>query len=533
MKKSTKHIDDLFKEELGNYAETPPPAGWDALEKRLGTAATPLIPARWLGYVVVASLLVVVGTTVAVNKYNSEKQQLAQTETGLTKISTPAAQEEGIAGSKADNENNTAVNENNTAVSSGTGAAANGTTESVGTPLTEHNIAGNNQIGAQSVGNSSKRTVIYNSSGKPVTKVSSTNKNNGPVFAATDQPGGASRPDGLQTVGSSKDNEWNAGSIANGNQQAATKGTQAENNPAVLNAGTANSTSDAQTEQKKDSAGKKKMTIARVVPPKPKKQRTVNLFEAGIKGGYETGFNNDAAKKIVVAPYLQVNVSDRLAIVLQPSVKTSFLNTRRIGTPASYYDVNPDGKSAQSGSSTPINIIGGGVLYMTKYHYTESHDSIVKTSTLNRSYMEFEVPVLVKYNLDKNFSAYGGVNIAYSKAVSIVERTNNIPNINVAKDTFVITATPAQAEPLPVRSVISYSGNSIASYSGPQYAANQGSEVRLGYMVGFSYEYSRRWLFDALVQQGFAKAKQVGGYDINTTLSAPYVRLMLGYKLTK
>lgn len=35
MEEQQKHIDDLFREELGNYAETPPAAVWDALEPRL------------------------------------------------------------------------------------------------------------------------------------------------------------------------------------------------------------------------------------------------------------------------------------------------------------------------------------------------------------------------------------------------------------------------------------------------------------------------------------------------------------------
>src|SRR4051812_24694989 len=33
-----KNIDDLFKEQLGDYTETPPPAAWGALEKKLKAA---------------------------------------------------------------------------------------------------------------------------------------------------------------------------------------------------------------------------------------------------------------------------------------------------------------------------------------------------------------------------------------------------------------------------------------------------------------------------------------------------------------
>src|SRR5262249_18299859 len=35
MEHTEKNIDDLFRDELGDYAETPPPAAWGALEKKL------------------------------------------------------------------------------------------------------------------------------------------------------------------------------------------------------------------------------------------------------------------------------------------------------------------------------------------------------------------------------------------------------------------------------------------------------------------------------------------------------------------
>jgi len=35
MEENKRHIDDFLRDELGNYTETPPPAVWDDLEKRL------------------------------------------------------------------------------------------------------------------------------------------------------------------------------------------------------------------------------------------------------------------------------------------------------------------------------------------------------------------------------------------------------------------------------------------------------------------------------------------------------------------
>jgi hypothetical protein len=52
-------------------------------------------------------------------------------------------------------------------------------------------------------------------------------------------------------------------------------------------------------------------------------------------------------------------------------------------------------------------------------------------------------------------------------------------------------------------------------------------------MLGVSYEYSKRWLVDALIQQNPANKDIRGGADINVPLSATYFRLSVGYKLTK
>ena len=60
MGQHSKHIDNLFKDELGAYAETPPPMAWDALEKRLDKLpprGAAINPGKALYLVMVTSLL--------------------------------------------------------------------------------------------------------------------------------------------------------------------------------------------------------------------------------------------------------------------------------------------------------------------------------------------------------------------------------------------------------------------------------------------------------------------------------------------
>jgi hypothetical protein len=68
MEEGKKHIDDLFREELGNYQEAPPPAVWASLDQRLPVAGSAHPPAggavaadapsrRWLWYLLLLALL--------------------------------------------------------------------------------------------------------------------------------------------------------------------------------------------------------------------------------------------------------------------------------------------------------------------------------------------------------------------------------------------------------------------------------------------------------------------------------------------
>lgn len=66
MEEGKKHIDDLFREQLGSYRETPGDHVWSDLERRLaqkddGGAAAPVRSYRWMGYVMLLAALVMLG----------------------------------------------------------------------------------------------------------------------------------------------------------------------------------------------------------------------------------------------------------------------------------------------------------------------------------------------------------------------------------------------------------------------------------------------------------------------------------------
>lgn len=258
-------------------------------------------------------------------------------------------------------------------------------------------------------------------------------------------------------------------------------------------------------------------------------------LEAGMKGGYEGGFNNGAAHKGVVSPYIQCNLSPKFSIMSQPSIKASYVGNRNLSGNGTYYKADAGtSKFIDSGLTFVPDTSGTGSYYWRRnYEYTQTHDSISKTYALGGEYLEFELPILIKYAITAKLSVYGGVNIIYSKLVDVSENTYTSNSITETAAPFTLAPITSTAPPPPsMSSVFSYSGKPISSYTGPLYAST-GDLLRLGYMLGFSYEYTKRWLLDVLVQQASVSAKIQGGYNTNSALSTPYFRLTIGYRIIK
>ena len=255
-------------------------------------------------------------------------------------------------------------------------------------------------------------------------------------------------------------------------------------------------------------------------------------FEYGVKGGVETGFNAKAANKFVVSPYLQYNISDRFSILTQPSAKLSHVNQSGVGDSRSYND-NSRGKFTETDSGAVYFVVPVGassvVIRDTLRKYNYAYDSIVKSYSTGGTYMEVELPLLLQYKISKRLSVYGGANMLFSKYTSIKENTNDY-----TANFKTITISPAgNGAQTPSAANLHLPGTPISQYSGPLYPAQKGDLFRMGYMLGFSYEYKKRWLFDALVQQAMVKPNYEAGVNTNAPLAMPYFRLTLGYKLTK
>lgn len=256
-------------------------------------------------------------------------------------------------------------------------------------------------------------------------------------------------------------------------------------------------------------------------------------FVFGIKGGLESGFSLNAGNKVLIAPYIRYNLSEKVGIQLQPALKVGRLSTRTIGPAAYYHDIHAgSGQYELTGTSLVYLVFSGDTLVRRDYTYTEKYDSIIKQNQVGGTYAEVELPILLQYQAGKRLSVYGGINTVLGKRFSIEEKTKTYRDVTATGQGFSLTRLNEPAI-LPPSNGVVYTSSPLSSYGGAQYPANSGSILRMGYMLGVSYELKKRWSVDAAVQQCFLQKNIQGGYNVNKVLSAPYFRVTLGYRLTK
>ncbi|MBX2907550.1 MAG: hypothetical protein KF744_16005 [Taibaiella sp.] len=504
MKHAKKHIDDLFREKLGDYAEVPPADSWSDLDARLDvlTPAVPHTPLHWLGHVGMVSVIAVLGVSV-LSRFVSDRAGISA-----------GAGSEGVAKVEVANPMASEIVAQNSA-------------GEVAVPEAENAVAGNvaEIADAESIG---------------VDK------------SAGGEPKGSMAGVSLSNRGKSKAHKALSRVLLSekkGSKVNRTEGTSQQEivpNSSSKNANDNNQYIDNQLNNKiQRKSATPKVTVPVVSArhllrndPDPlaaaKEKANVDFprWSVGVKLGYERGADNVGAKKAVVAPYLQYNISRRVAIMTQPAIKMANSPVRNISS-RSYYKVNDDGTVTTVNNYVEPRAEGGVVdtYYFSRFRYTQSHDSIVKNETIGGRYLEFELPVMMRYAVAKNVSVYGGLNMIFSQ-LSGVKQSSYSKQLTRSADSlqFARSVTPS---PVDIKDVIKYDGTPIAEYDGPLYPSSQVNRLRLGATVGVTYEYSGRWLLDALVQQNPAPKDMRGAYNINAPLSSTYFRLSVGYKLTK
>jgi hypothetical protein len=506
-----KHIDDFFREKLGNYREAPPPEAWGELEQRLD-GLTPALPSqyyRFIPHIAIISLLVVMGISAG-------KKLAGNTGNTVPLISSTTGQP--VALQTNPSQNSPTANEETVtpAGSSDQGSA------------TQQNTASKEEAGGKPTNNNSIQVIPVSASS--IGNNTGRRKHN-KHYLASRMMGRTSpfRQEERSNWTGTKPKEETVYNAPVNNEQPI----EATNNNSAASPGLTLSGKPRQEEilpgtfKKEES---KKVNNQNGEEPTARTKR-LNIgfirFEAGVKGGYEQGFTDGSAKKYVVSPYLQYNISSKVAIMTQPAVKYANVDTRNLGS-KSYYNVN--NRITSNDSSYPIYDTRGtsiDTFTVHKFTTTQSHDSIVKSYKNGGSYMEYELPVLVKIKLSNKVSVYGGLNMIYNKPSGVTETTTGAKGLtrkSVSQPDTVLLGTPVSSPDVN----FVYNGAPIQDYKNP-YPAQPTSQLSVGYMLGLSYSLNKRWLTDALIQQTPINTKSSNVLNSTTT----YFRISIGYKLTK
>lgn len=544
MKNYRKHIDDFFREKLGAYTETPPPEVWEDLETRLDGLAMPFSYMKLLKHFVIVSLIAVVGISVTksfsggnnilfTNWFSSNNQPKGEINK-TTNAATLAKNDTKGQLAKVSSDNNGVQNQMVTDNQTKTAVIASNNNNAL--------IVPDNNGGSSS-------SQANRSNSKPVVASAfSTSANNAMKKLEKISKNKLHKNQGIVKLNLERSNNTGSNSYPVESSIAINVIDSKGGKPGLgdeINQNDGNHT-NLNSSSKKLETKVLPVAVKQDIPkvnaeknsPKNVEKPAIVLsnphFEAGIKVGYENGFSSVSAGKDVVAGYLQYNINSKFSVMAQPGIKYAGFDFGRVGSAQKYYRENNDSVTTAYGTVIKKIDVSGGTLdtvYSTPYNYKQSHDSIVKTYTFKGSYFEFELPILLKYKLNKHLAVYGGVNMIYCQLPSISESTYTQKGIiRSVNDT---NSTRGHVAPQALNSVITYSGNEYSSYKGPVYSNSNVSKLMFGYMLGFTYECSNHWLFDALIQQEPASKATKLGNNITNPLNQTYFRLSVGYKLSK
>ncbi len=602
MEKQQKHIDDFFKNALGNYTETPPTSSWDAIEKKLNNRPAGANKTsngfNLVGYKIIFLLAIPVAIIISLpflknnttikftnSIFNNKENITTQKNTAKIKTTDYSIQNDStlniqtdkikIAANKlnksalTDNNkegNTTIINNEKSEPNKGSKTILNTQSKEIKNNSTSNTVSNNTHV-AQNLKNQIDKKPINNNNNNNINK-----QNNSKIALAKNSKGVITKKgNNLKDVKDVKDVKGNnlKDVISDENNFSTTNNTNSVSTKVSdklePNTNFKETTNEfITTTLNKDSIiNPTKMDIKELLSEnkKPGKDSLKNItkqnilkniftlsdskspkYETGIKVGGETGFKNVSAQSLVISPYIKYNINKRISVMVQPTLKSSVINNRKIDGTQSYYKVNNDGKYSQTDSlyNYLFPMGNGSQLYCDSswvsrvYTYSQSHDSITKWYSIGGTLTQFELPLLLNFKITNSIAIFGGATFTYSKLIGINENTSIIRKYVSVND----SSTPAHngillRSPKAIDEVIFYRGNTIAEYKTPLYSLSQDNSFRLGFMLGISYEFWDRWQIDGLMQQSSINPNIKGNVNINTALSSTYFRITLGYKLLR
>lgn len=286
-----------------------------------------------------------------------------------------------------------------------------------------------------------------------------------------------------------------------------------------------------------------------VYPVDTKKKKPLPI-DIGFKLGYAKGFDKTwYADKYILSPYFEYRLPAGFSLTVQPSF---LFGKARVGalTNSDQYFHEVISNSFTVNSRLARGAIDSSVLtpnppdtIFRTYKYGQVYDSIhVGYRMSNAQLWDVELPVIAKYRINKTFSVLLGGSVAYSSVLQTKEEVNRYDGLKRdytevhTPQTFYVTYQGQEPPPGPApqqhSALFPYNTAPFSNYQPRQITTNK-NFFRYGFMVGVSANITDRWIVELMLHKTGVDAGAVPDKQLQKIYSQPYLRFMLGYKLTK
>ena len=283
------------------------------------------------------------------------------------------------------------------------------------------------------------------------------------------------------------------------------------------------STETAYNSSKNDSVkrlpdGNKGIDIAsRKADPAKLSQQINQRLSLGFMAGYENNYKF-SFDKIVIASRLQYKLSDRFSLAVMPSLKYGNATVSLPGQ-QSYISF--------SGTTIDSQVVTKAEKQFWQLTYKQHYDSIIVSHTASKTSWEVEFPLLLKYRVAGSLFVQGGPTFAIGRLISIAEQRQSVQQYEEAN--FTIEKKGVHSAPDTTKS-FHHTVQPFTSHT--VYESSAIDPLRVGYLVGFNYQYMHWWV-DLLLQQNVGGVGAISNPDIKSLYALPYTRFLLGYTLGK
>ncbi|MCB0699107.1 MAG: hypothetical protein H6551_11700 [Chitinophagales bacterium] len=600
MEERRNNIDEFFRQNMGNHAEAPPPVVWDRLEQRLDSSGgrKKPFPFWWIGaigVVVMVSATLIAGSLVSDNRPTTVDVEQVETNTQPTLLETKIAQAEITTPESVP----TPPVPQNTLPTNDPIAAHQPKTTSSNIPATEpsksyqtnnnnnnDNHTDNNHPVAQATARQPEQTVAAlpkRGKASPNLIASTAPMASSPVSANPIYPSGklrmtepeaeAIKPADATAIQAPVTSQATVVAMpkpvfASGlpstlfeEEQASDAGfaTPSEILPAsaMTSAIPMEDTSKKKKLFKKSDTSQLNDTEKEVVTNEPKKVKTKTAsgklpIEAGIKLGFSKGFNSGwRADRWVIAPYAEYRLPYNFSVAIQPAYSSGKVNKAGLQfTDKGYHEVT--GNRFDSTRRISAGHIDSSVLtpnppdtVFYTYSYVHTYDSVqVSYTSKQNTLWEVEIPLILKYRINRNLTVFAGGSATISSVVETVETIDRYSGLTktylqeAVPQSYYVTqpnqAPPPGPQKLDPTTLFSHSTDPFSTFT-PVNMQTSGVKTltRYGYMIGVSATLKDRWMVDVMMHQSGVDATAVPDKNIQKLYTQPYFRVMVGYKLIK